>query len=90
MERALIGHPLLKKYKEVKDMDKSLELIFKNVAGKNSKFTIQDPKEDLTAQEVEDLMNNIIEKNVFGTSGGDLVEIVGARIVQKEVIDLIG
>lgn len=71
-------------------MDKNLELIFKNVAGKNARLSIQNPKEDLTTQEVEALMNDIIDKNVFETSGGDLVEIVGARIVQREVIDLIG
>jgi len=44
----------------------------------------------LTTEEVQALMNNILEKNVFETSGGDLVEIVGERLIQKEVIELIG
>jgi uncharacterized protein YggL (DUF469 family) len=70
-------------------MDKSLELVFKNQAGKNTRISVKDPKEDLTTQEVEALMNSIIEKNVFETTGGDLVEIVGARLIQKEVVDLI-
>jgi len=71
-------------------MAKTLELIFKNEAGKNARLSVRDPKEDLTPQEVEDFMNNIIAKNVFETSGGDLVEIVGARLIQREVVDLIG
>ncbi|NLZ54888.1 MAG: DUF2922 domain-containing protein [Thermoanaerobacteraceae bacterium] len=71
-------------------MDKSLELIFRNVAGKNARLSMQDPKEDLTTEEVEALMNTILEKNVFETTGGDLVEIVGARLIQKEVVELIG
>jgi len=74
----------------VKQVDKSLELIFNNEAGKNARLSIKDPKEDLTTQEVEALMNNIIAKNIFETSGGDLVEIVGARLIQKDVVDLIG
>lgn len=71
-------------------MDKNLELIFKNTAGKNARLSVPDPKEDLTTEEVQALMDNILEKNVFETSGGDLVEIVGARLIQKEVIELIG
>lgn len=71
-------------------MDKSLELIFKNKAGKNARMSMQDPKDDLTADQVQSLMDSILEKNIFETTGGDLVEAVGARLIQKEVIDLIG
>ncbi|GAQ24584.1 MULTISPECIES: DUF2922 domain-containing protein [Tepidanaerobacter] len=71
-------------------MDKSLELIFKNQAGKNARMSMQDPKDDLTADQVQSLMDSILEKNIFETTGGDLVEAVGARLIQKEVIDLIG
>ncbi|GLI51873.1 hypothetical protein TSYNTROOL_19590 [Tepidanaerobacter syntrophicus] len=71
-------------------MDKSLELIFKNQAGKNARMSMQDPKDDLTADQVQSLMDNILEKNIFETTGGDLVEAAGARLIQKEVIDLLG
>lgn len=71
-------------------MDKSLELIFKNQAGKNVRMSMQDPKDDLTADQVQSLMDSILEKNIFETTGGNLVEAVGARLIQKEVIDLIG
>lgn len=71
-------------------MDKSLELIFKNQAGKNARMSMQDPKDDLTADQVQSLMDNILEKNIFETTGGDLVEAVGARLIQKEVIDILG
>ncbi len=71
-------------------MDRNLELMFKNAAGKNAKISVKDPKEDLSTEEVQTILDNIIEKNVFTTTGGDLVEIVGARLVQKEIIQLIG
>ncbi len=71
-------------------MDKNLELIFKNTAGKSARISVQDPKDDLTTEEVQALMDNIVAKNVFETTGGNLVEVVGARLIQKEVIQLIG
>jgi hypothetical protein len=74
----------------VKILDKNLELIFKNTAGKSARISVQDPKDDLTTEEVQALMDNIVAKNVFETTGGNLVEVVGARLIQKEVIQLIG
>jgi len=71
-------------------VDKNLELIFKNAAGKNARISMKDPKDDLTTEEVQALLDNIVAKNVFETTGGDLVEVVGARLIQKEVIQLIG
>ena len=71
-------------------MEKTLELIFKNMAGKNAKISVKDPKEDLTPQEVQAVMDDIIAKNIFETSGGDMVEVGGARLIQKEIIELLG
>ncbi|AEE91913.1 conserved protein of unknown function [Tepidanaerobacter acetatoxydans Re1] len=71
-------------------MDTNLELVFRNRAGKNARISLQDPKDDLTADEVQALMDNIVTKNVFETTGGDLIEAVEARLIQKEVVQLIG
>ncbi|MDD4569473.1 MAG: DUF2922 domain-containing protein [Tepidanaerobacteraceae bacterium] len=71
-------------------MDKNLELIFKNVAGRNARISMKDPKDDLTTEEVQTLMDNIVAKDVFDSTGGALVEVVGARLIQKEIIQLIG
>jgi len=74
----------------VKNVDTNLELVFRNTAGKSAKISVQDPKDDLTADEVQALMDNIVAKNVFETAGGDLIEAVEARLIQKEVVQLIG
>jgi hypothetical protein len=71
-------------------MDKTLELNFKNAAGKNARISMPDPKDDLSTDEVQILMDEIVSKNIFETSGGDIVEAVGARLIQREVIQLIG
>ncbi|NLY42818.1 MAG: DUF2922 domain-containing protein [Clostridiaceae bacterium] len=65
-----------------------LEMIFKNEEQKNVTISISDPVEDLTGAEVKAVMDNIIAKNVFTTSGGDIVQASGARIVSREVTEL--
>jgi hypothetical protein len=59
---------------------KVLVLAFKNEAGQNVNIRVRYPREDLTGQEVLGVMNTIIQKNVFPTTGGDLVEAVGAYV----------
>jgi len=68
---------------------KRLEMRFRNAAGRTATISVPDPRADLTAAEVETAMNTIIAKNVFNTSGGDLVAIAGARIVERTTTDLI-
>lgn len=42
---------------------------------------VPDPKPDLTAEQVGAAMDTILAKNVFSTTGGDLVAMVDARVV---------
>jgi len=68
---------------------KRLEMSFQNNAGSRVTISVQDPREDLVEDDVRNAMQTIIDKNVFSSSGGDLVRIVGARIVATEVTELI-
>ncbi|PRR70665.1 hypothetical protein MHLNE_06760 [Moorella humiferrea] len=68
---------------------KRLELIFQNAAGNRSTLAVIDPRENLTEAEVRAAMELILAKNIFTSPGGDLVAIVGARIVTREVTDII-
>ncbi|HHT70621.1 MAG TPA: DUF2922 domain-containing protein [Firmicutes bacterium] len=69
-------------------MEQTLMLVFKNAAGKNASLSLAAPREDLTGAEVAQAMQDIIDHNIFVTSGGDLVEISAARIVSREVTEL--
>ncbi|MGI6129135.1 MAG: DUF2922 domain-containing protein [bacterium] len=69
-------------------MEKTLVMVFKNADGKNASISIAAPREDLDAVEVVQAMQEIIDNNVFVTSGGDLVEIAAARVVSREVTEL--
>ncbi|MCL6560285.1 MAG: DUF2922 domain-containing protein [Firmicutes bacterium] len=70
-------------------MAKSLEMVFQNAAGKNARISVADPKDNLTAAEVQAAMDAILAKNIFNTTGGDIVKAVSANIVSREVTELI-
>ena len=61
-------------------MEQTLELVFKNSEGDQKIITVTDPREGITAEEANEAMETILTANVVETSGGDLVEIVEARL----------
>ena len=70
-------------------MSATLQMIFSNTEGRNSTISVADPDPEITSGEVETVMDSILTKNVFETTGGDLIEKVRAQIVTRTV-DLIG
>lgn len=71
-------------------MAKKLELIFRNEDGKTAKISIDNVIEGIEPAVVKEAMEDIIDKNIFVSSGGEFVGISGARIVDTniEVLDL--
>ena len=69
-------------------MAKTLELVFKNQSNRKSVISLDEPRDNLTADEVRAVMQDILAKNIFNTSGGDLIQIEGARIISREVTEL--
>lgn len=65
-----------------------LEMEFLNSLNRKYTLSIEDPRSDLIAQDVQDAMEGIISQNVFQVSEGDLAEAVGARIVTTTVNSL--
>ncbi|MDO5039778.1 DUF2922 domain-containing protein [Clostridium sp.] len=69
-------------------IDRILVMGFKNELGKKVNLTIREVRDDLTNTEVNDLMDLIIEKDVFITSGGALSEKVKAEVITKEITEM--
>uniref|UniRef100_A0A7C5V3D1 DUF2922 domain-containing protein n=1 Tax=Caldicellulosiruptor owensensis TaxID=55205 RepID=A0A7C5V3D1_9FIRM len=67
----------------------TLVLTFKLQNDKTFRLSIPEPKPNLTAAEVDSVMNLIAQKNIFVTSS-PIVEKVSAKIVDREVNTLIG
>ncbi|WP_029699354.1 DUF2922 domain-containing protein [Clostridium sp. Ade.TY] len=69
-------------------IERILVMNFKNELDNSINLTIKEIRDDLTNTEVNDLMDLIIEKNVFVTSGGSLVKKVKAEVITKEKTEM--
>lgn len=67
---------------------KVLKMTFNNASGNAVTITLPQPKADLTAAQIEAVMDQIITKNIFLTSGGELVSKRDVRIVDTTTNDL--
>jgi hypothetical protein len=66
-----------------------LELNFKNASDKKVNISVDNPREDATKEEIKQVMDTIVAKNIFYSNGGDIVEAIGARIVTTNVEDIV-
>lgn len=62
-----------------------LEMEFQDQGGKRFNLNLDDPREDLTGEEIRLAMDDVILKNVFFTKEGDLEVPVGARIITTSI-----
>ncbi|WP_353893722.1 DUF2922 domain-containing protein [Proteinivorax hydrogeniformans] len=67
----------------------TLQLVFRNQDGNQTTLTVRDPIQPVDSEQVEEVMDDIIEKNVFDSTGGDFVEKITARLVSREVEEVI-
>ncbi|MFJ8512262.1 DUF2922 domain-containing protein [Lysinibacillus xylanilyticus] len=68
-------------------MTQILELQFETAAGKMTTVAIDAPKPKVTAEEIRQVMQIIIAKNVFDGQASALVAMSGARIVDRQVTE---
>ena len=66
-----------------------LQLVFRCTNGKKRILIVNDTREDVTLEEATNVMQLIIDKNVFDSANGDLVEIVEARMHTCEYVVLL-
>ncbi|SHK14452.1 Protein of unknown function [Anaerobranca californiensis DSM 14826] len=69
-------------------MNKTLQLVFKNQEGKTVTLSLNDPIEPIDSGQVQEVMDTIIARDVFTSTGGSLVEKVTARLVAREVTEI--
>lgn len=69
-------------------MVKTLQMVFQNQIGKNVSISIGDVKDSITSDEIKNLMQLIIAKNIFESTGGDLTTIMSADIVTRDVQEI--
>ncbi|KXG43934.1 DUF2922 domain-containing protein [Tepidibacillus infernus] len=67
---------------------KTLELIFQTAEGKNATISIPDPVEPLDPAIVNQVMAQIVTKNIFQFTSGEIVAAVSARTIERTVTDI--
>jgi len=67
---------------------KIVRLIFTTVTGKTFTITLPNPRVDLSKAEAEAVMDTIIAKNIFITSGGELAGKRDIRVIDTSTNDL--
>lgn len=68
-------------------ISKRLVMSFKTDDGSSTSLSIDDPKDDLTEEQIKTAMNLVISKNIFAPNGLDIVEAVDAQIIVTDTTD---
>lgn len=65
-----------------------LELGFLDKGNKKFKISIDDPRENLEREDIQEAMSNLIENNIFISNGMDLAELDVARIIRTSIEEM--
>ena len=66
------------------ELNRKLVMTFKTTDDKKLSLTVDNPREDLTEEEVKTAMKLIKEKNIFAPGGADLASLVSAKVVETD------
>lgn len=64
-----------------------LYMTFKNSLGNSCTISVDDPREDITEQNIIDFMNLVVQKNIFQPKGYDITTTVSAKIVNANTTE---
>lgn len=70
-------------------MKRELEMIFLTNNNKKVKLVVPEPKSGITAAEINNVMDLVISKTIFGFPQGLAVSKVEARVVETDVQKII-
>jgi hypothetical protein len=65
-------------------LNKTLQLVFSTEEGRTVSMSLTDPVEPIVAQDVEDVMDLIVLKDIFLTNSGAITGKVRATLVARE------
>ena len=66
------------------ELNKKLVMTFKTTEDKKVSISVDNPREDLSEEEIKTAMELIIDKNIFAPGGADLAALVSAKVVQTD------
>ena len=66
------------------ELNKKLVMTFKTTEDKKVSLSIDNPREDLSEEEIKDVMDLILAENIFAPGGSELAALVSAKVVQTD------
>ena len=66
------------------ELNKKLVMTFKTTDEKKVSISVDNPREDLSEEEIKTTMELIKDKNIFAPGGSDLAALVSAKVVQTD------
>jgi hypothetical protein len=66
-----------------------LRMTFKNSDGKNYSIQMRYPKDNLTTEDIDTVMDLIVTKNIISTKGGDLTTVSDGGVLVRSFTDLV-
>ncbi|WP_283624723.1 DUF2922 domain-containing protein [Clostridium butyricum] len=68
-------------------MEYILTLTFMTETSKKNSLTISGVKEDVTSEQANALMDNIIANDIFETKNGAYISKVGAKLTERKITE---
>ena len=69
------------------EQTKKLVMTFKTNDDKKVSLSVDNPREDITENEIKSAMELIVSKNVFAPNGSDIVAVVDAKVVVTDTTE---
>ena len=69
------------------EQTKKLVMTFKTNDDKKVSLSVDNPREDITENEIKSAMELIVSKNVFAPNGSDIVAVVEAKVVVTDTTE---
>jgi len=66
---------------------KKLLMTFKTDEGKKVSLSVDDPRPNITEEEIKSAMETIINSGIFAPNGESLIEMVEAKVVETDTIE---
>ena len=63
------------------NINKRLIMTFKTTDEKSVSLSMDDPREDLTEEEIKNAMNLVVSSDIFAPGGSDIAKAVSAKVV---------
>ena len=63
------------------EQTKKLVMTFKSSDNKKVSLSVDNPREDITENEIKSAMDLIVSKNIFAPNGSDIVDVFEAKVI---------